>query len=289
MLEKRKNRVDAFDVINKLILGVISLVMVLPLVQIIIASFTAPELLLKNEFILFPTDWSLDAYRYIFSSSVVIRSMVVSVCVVIVGTTFRILLQVLMAYPLAHKTLKGRRVITFLVTFTLMFSGGMVPTYIIVQKLHLINSYASLILPGAMTAFSVIIFKSFFQQIPAELEESAKMDRCNDLTILFRIILPVSKPLIATFMVLFGVAYWNSWFDALLYLNKAKMWPIQLVLRLVISSTTQIGDMTGSSATILPKTVQMCTIVMATLPILCVYPFVQKYFEKGILLGSVKG
>lgn len=278
-----------FDIFNVIILGIIALVTVLPFIHVIIASFTPPEELLKTEFILFPKRISLEAYRYIFSTNVVIRGLIVSVLVTAVGTLFNMAMTVLMAYPLAHKSLMARKAVMLMVTFTLMFNGGMVPSYIIIQKLHLLNNYWSLILPGAISAFSLIIFKNYFQELPKELEESAKLDGANDLIILMRIILPISMPLIATFLVMFGVGYWNSWFNAVLYLNDAKMWPIQVVLRQVITSTSNIGDMMETNIVIQPKTVQMCTITIATLPILCVYPFLQKYFTQGMLLGSVKG
>ncbi len=278
-----------FDICNIVVLGIIALVTVLPFIHVIVSSFTPPGELMKSDFIIIPKSISLDAYKYIFSTNVVARGLAVSILVTLVGTVFNMIMTVLMAYPLAHKGLLARKAIMLMVTFTLMFNGGMVPSYIIIQKLHLLNNYWALILPGAISAFSLIIFKNYFQELPAELEESAKLDGANDLLILFRIILPVSKPLIATFLVMFGVGYWNSWFNAVLYLNDAKMWPIQVVLRQVISATSNIGDMMETNIVIPPKTVQMCTITIATLPILCVYPFLQKYFTQGILLGSVKG
>jgi putative aldouronate transport system permease protein len=279
----------AFDVFNVVVLGLVSLLTVLPFIHIVVASFTPPEILAKSDFVLFPSRLSLEGYEYVFSTNVVARSLIVSTFITIVGTFFSIIMTVLMAYPLAHKTLTGRKVIMLMVIFTIMFNGGLVPTYIIVQKLHLLNTYMSLILPGAISVFSLVIFKSYFQELPAELEESARLDGYNDLMILFKIILPSSKPLLATFTVMFGVTYWNTWFSAVLYLNDSKMWPVQLVLRQVMNSSSQIGDMMESATLIQPKTIQMCVITIATFPILCAYPFLQKYFSQGMLLGSVKG
>lgn len=279
----------AFDILNIVVLGLVSLLTVLPFIHIVVASFTPPEILAKSDFVLFPSRLSLEGYAYVFSTNVVIRSLIVSTFITIVGTFFSVIMAVLMAYPLAHKGLTGRKLLMLMVIFTIMFNGGLVPTYIIVQKLHLLNTYMSLILPGAISVFSLVIFKSYFQELPAELEESAKLDGYNDLMILFKIILPSSKPLLATFTVMFGVTYWNTWFNAVIYLNDPKMWPVQLVLRQVMSSSSQIGDMVESASLIQPKTIQMCVITIATFPILCAYPFLQKYFSQGMLLGSVKG
>ena len=278
-----------FDIFNYTFLGLLSLVMFLPFVNIIASSLTPIDILVKQSFILFPTRFSLDAYRYVFSTNTVLRGLFVSVGVTIVATFVNILLTSLTAYPLAHKLLVGRKAFIGMVIFTMVFNGGMIPTFIIVKDLGLINSYWSLILPTAISSFNLMLFKNYFQALPAELEESAKLAGYNDLSILFRIILPVSKPLIATFVVMFGVENWNSWFNAVLYLNNGDMWPIQLILRQIITSSSQVGDAMGGTSFVPPATVRNCTIVIATLPILAVYPFLQKYFTKGLMLGSVKG
>ncbi len=279
----------AFNIVNYVFLGFIGLIMVLPFINVITSSFTPIELLVKNDFILFPTAFSLEAYAYVFSTNVVIRGMLVSVGITLAGTSLNLLLSSLTAYPLAHRGLKGRKVMIVLIIFTIMFNGGMIPNYIVVQKLGLLNSYWALILPTAISSFNLMLFKSYFQELPVELEESARLAGYNDLSILFRIILPISKPLLATFAVLFGVEHWNAWFSSVLYLTDSEKWPIQLILRQIITSATEVGDAMGGTNFVPPVTVRMCTIVVATVPILCIYPFLQKYFTKGILLGSVKG
>lgn len=278
-----------FDICNYVLLGILCLIMFLPFINIIASSLTPIDLLLKKDFILFPTRFSLEAYKYVFSTNTVLRGVLVSVGVTLVGTAFNIILTALTAYPLAHKMLVGRKPLIGMVIFTMVFNGGMIPTFIIVNSLGLVNSYWSLILPTAISSFNLMLFKNYFQGLPAELEESAKLAGYNDLSILWKIILPVSKPLIATFVVMFGVENWNSWFNAVLYLNNGKMWPIQVILRQIITSASQVGDAMGGASYIPPATVRNCTIVVATLPILCVYPFLQKYFTKGLLVGSVKG
>ena len=278
-----------FDAFNYVFLGLVALVMFLPFVNVIASSLTPIDILVKQSFILIPPRISFDAYRYVFSTNTVLRGLFVSIGVTVVATTFNITLTALTAYPLAHKLLVGRKALVGMVIFTMVFNGGMIPTFIVVKDLGLVNSYWSLILPTAISSFNLMLFKNYFQALPAELEESAKLAGYNDLSILIRVILPVSKPLIATFIVMFGVENWNSWFNAVLYLNDGKMWPIQLILRQIITSSSQVGDAMGGASFVPPATVRNCTIVIATLPILAVYPFLQKYFTKGLMVGSVKG
>lgn len=278
-----------FDVVNALILILISIIMIVPFIHVIAASLTPIELLLAKDFVLFPTKISFDAYAYLFSTNLIPRGLLVSAGITIVGTTVNILLSCLTAYPLAHKNLYGRKTMLTLIIFTLMFNGGMIPSFIVVQKLGLLNSYWALILPYAISSFNLMLFKNYFQELPAELEESAKLAGYNDLSILIKIILPISKPLIATFVILFGVEHWNSWFNATLYLSDSKMWPIQVILRQIVTSASEVGDAMGGVSFVPPMTVRMCTIVVATLPILVLYPFLQKHFTKGLLMGSVKG
>lgn len=281
----------AFDVLNYALLTIISLITIIPFIYVVVASFTPPEILLREKFILIPKGFSLEAYSFVFRNNAVVRSLWVSGGVTIVGTAFNIFMTVLFAYPLAHKNIRGRRVLLFAITFTLMFNGGTIPTYMVVRTLKLTNTYASLILPTAISTFNLIIFRNYFQELPAELEESGKIDGAGYPRILVQIILPLSLPLIATFVIMSGVGYWNSWFTAVLYLNDPAKWPIQVYLRQIINMANGMGssEMLESNIVIPQESVRMCTIVVATLPIMIVYPFLQKYFTKGMLLGSVKG
>ena len=281
----------AFDVFNYVLLSLIALITVIPFVYVVIASFTPPEILLRERFILVPKGFSLEAYSFVFRSKAVLRSLQVSGGITVVGTIFNILMTVLFAFPLAHKQLHGRKFLMLMVTFTLMFNGGTVPTYMVVRSLGLINSYASLILPMCISTFNLIIFRNFFAGLPAELEESGKIDGAGYPRILAQIILPLSMPLIATFIIMNGVGYWNSWFNAVLYMNDPAKWPVQVYLRQIISMANGGGssEMLDSNIVIPQESVRMCTIIVATLPIMIIYPFLQKYFTKGMLLGSVKG
>ncbi|XBM35592.1 carbohydrate ABC transporter permease [Bacillus licheniformis] len=281
-----------FDILNYSFLTGFGLVCVLPFIHVIAASFATVEEVISKKFILIPTTFSLDAYRYIFSTDIVYRSLIVSILVTAVGTAVSMFLSSLMAYGLSRKELMGRRVLMFLVVFTMLFSGGMIPTFLVVKSLGLLDTYWSLILPTAINAFNLIILKNFFQNIPSSLEESAKIDGCNDIGIFFRIILPLSLPAIATISLFYAVTYWNTYMQAILYLSDATKWPIQVLLRqIVIVSSGMQGDMTemGAAATTPEQTIKMAVIVVATIPVLLVYPFIQKHFAKGALLGSIKG
>ena len=279
------------DTLIFVIMGLCAVGAIIPFIYVIVASLTPPEILARESFILIPRGFTLDAYRYIFSTRTVVNALRMSVVITVTGTLVNIIMTVLFAYPLAHTTIKGRRIILFLVTFTMMFSGGIIPEYMLVRSLGLMNRLGALILPGAISTFNFVIFRNYFQELPKELEESAMLDGAGYIRILFMIILPISMPLIATFIIMYGVGHWNSWFAATLYINDNNRWPIQVILRLITNISMGIGDTSNMDSDIIlpPVSARMCTIVIATLPILMIYPFLQKYFTKGLLLGSVKG
>ncbi len=275
---------------NYTTLTVFAALALIPMLYIIAGSLTTAEELNRRGFVLIPSELSLDAYRYLLSSEAVLRGLGVSVYITMLGTAVNILLTVLMAYGVARKDLKGRRTIMLMVIFSMLFSGGMIPTFLIVKSVGLLDSYWSLIVPGAISAFNLIVIKNFFQQLPDGLEESAKIDGCNDVGILFRIVVPLSLPAIVTFTMFYAVGHWNSYFTAILYINDTEKWPLQVLVRqLVILSQGGLGESNQDSFNIPAKTVNMALIVLSTLPIVMIYPFLQKYFAQGVLLGSVKG
>lgn len=283
----------AFDSVNALLLLAFGLLCLLPFVFIVAASFSDPTELIKYKFVLWPKGFTLDSYKYILlTTDSVGRSLVVSVAMTVLGTVISMAVTSLMAYPLAHTHVFGHKVIMKMVTVTLVFGGGMIPTYLTVGAYGMLDSYASIVIPGAVGASSLIVFISFFRSLPRELEEAAKIDGCNDLGIFLKIILPTSTPLLATFTLMFAVGNWNAWFNYVLYINDSLKWPVQVILRTMLStSNSAIGDslMMGEDYVPPQDVVRYCTIVIATAPILAVYPFLQKYFTKGIMLGSVKG
>ncbi|MGG1515610.1 carbohydrate ABC transporter permease [Paenibacillus oryzisoli] len=265
---------------------------VVPLLYIIAGSFTDGTELVKNKLVLIPTHFSLDGYTFILKTPDIPRSLLVTIYITIVGTVINLLFTSLLAYPLARKDLRERRVILFFILFTMLFSGGIIPSFLVVKSLGLIDSLWSQMIPNAISAFNLIVLRNFFMQLPESLEESAKIDGYNDLSIMFRIVLPLSLPALATFGLFYAVEHWNTFFSALLYLNDAHQWPIQVWLRQIIL-LSQGGLDTGNLGQdfVVPpsQTIKMAVIVISTLPILCVYPFLQKHFAQGILLGSVKG
>ncbi|MBU5346145.1 carbohydrate ABC transporter permease [Paenibacillus sp. FSL W7-1279] len=279
-----------FDIINHSILFIVAIVCVLPFVYVLAVSFASPAEVAKGGLILWPKEWSLVSYQYIFSSDTLPRSLLVSIYITVVGTLINLAFTSLMAYPLSKPHLRGRNPILLGVLITMLFSGGMIPTYFVVNGLNLTNTLWSLMIPSAISAFNLIVLKNFFQQIPDGLEDSAKIDGCNDLGVLIRIVLPLSLPAMATFGLFYAVAHWNTFFNAILYINDNEKWPIQVLLReIVILAQSRVGDSSFDEMDVQPLTIRMAVIVFATVPILLVYPFLQKHFAKGVMLGSVKG
>ncbi len=291
MVQDRTLGSRLFGAVNFTLLAIFALVTVLPFVHVVAGSFTTSAEMAVNKFILFPKVWSIDAYRFVFSTSTLFRAMAVSAGVTVIGTLFSMLISSMMAYGLARRDLDGRRVIMFLVVFTMLFQGGLIPTFLVVKELGLVDTYAALVLPLAISAFNMIILRNFFQNIPEGLEESAKIDGCNDIGIFFRIVLPLSMPVIATVSLFYAVTYWNTYLSAILYLNDSKMWPIQVLLRqiVVLASGFDAGSSLDGEVPPPDQAVKMAVIVVATVPILIVYPFLQKHFAKGALVGSIKG
>lgn len=280
-----------FDIVNYSLLGLIALITILPFIHVVGGSFTTSAELAARSFVLIPTDWSMAAYRYIFSTDTIFRALGVSILVTVGGTSFSMLLTALMAYGLSRRNLPGRKHMMFAVIFTMLFNGGMIPTFLIVQYTGLLDSLLALIVPVSINVFNMIILKSFFQNLPDGLEESAKIDGCNDLGIFFRIVIPLSMPAIATISLFYAVTYWNTYLHAILYLNDAAKWPIQVLLRQIVVLATGMNYDSADFTEAAPpdQAVKMAVIVVATVPVLMVYPFLQKYFAKGALVGSIKG
>ncbi|MBU5671425.1 carbohydrate ABC transporter permease [Paenibacillus brevis] len=291
MVEDRSISGRIYAAINFTLLALIALITVLPFVHVVAGSFTTSAELAAHKFVLIPRIWSWDAYKFIFSTNTIFRAMGVSIGVTLFGTLFSMFITSLMAYGLSRRDLDGRNVINFMVVFTMLFTGGMIPTFLVVKELGLINTYASLILPSAISAFNMIILRNFFQNIPEGLEESAKIDGCSDFGILFKIVLPLSMPAIATISLFYAVTYWNTYMSAILYLDDSAKWPIQVLLRQIVVLASGMDHSSTLDGTVPPpdQTIKMAVIVVATLPILMVYPFLQKHFAKGAMLGSMKG
>lgn len=279
-----------FNVLNYTLLTIIALACFLPFVNIIASSFASPAEVIAKPFIIFPETFSLDAYRYVLSTPTIFRSLFVTIFITLVGTVLSMVLTSMMAYGLSRPYLPGRRFINFAVVFTMLFSGGMIPTFLVVNSLGLIDTLWAMILPIAVNAFNMIIMRNFFQALPMSLEESARIDGAGDFLIFRKIMLPLAKPSIATISLFYAVAYWNTYMNAILYVNDSTKWPIQILLRQIVIVSSGLQS-EGMALDIVPpaQSVKMAVITVATLPMLMVYPFVQKYFVKGALVGSVKG
>ncbi|MCR8635291.1 MULTISPECIES: carbohydrate ABC transporter permease [Paenibacillus] len=293
MKESKGDRL--FNGFNISILILVCIVTVFPLYYVFAVSFTSPsEYLQKQGFVLFPEHWTMKSYQYLLSTSAFKDASLVSIFLATVGTFLSLMVTSAISYGLSRKRLQGRRLFQLLILITILFSPGIIPPYLLVRDLGLINSIWSLILPVLTSGWYVILMKSFFDSIPVELEEAGMIDGCNDAGIFFRIILPLSLPALAAFGLFYAVSYWNTFFNAILYINDNTKWPLQLVLRnMLIESSTSMGGSAAmemrSEEQIPGQTLKMAAVVIATLPIIVVYPFLQKHFDKGVMLGSVKG
>ncbi len=271
----------------------VGLITVIPFLYVISMSFTSETALGTIGVKLIPAEWSLEAYQYLFQNARdLVRAYGVTIFVTAAGTFLGTMLAIFFAYPLSKKQLPGRNGIMLYILFSMMFSGGLIPFYLVVRGIGLGNTIWALILPSCWSSWNMILIRNFFQSIPDSLEESAKLDGANDIQILFCIIIPLSKAIIATIALYFAVGFWNSWYNALLFIDDRKLQPLMLFLKNIMETKNVGASLIGSSsANQIPasEALRMATVVVCTLPILCVYPFVQKYFVKGVMVGSVKG
>ena len=283
-----------FGIFNIIILSAFSIACIYPFWYVIVASFSNSNLLMSNPgALLLPMGWSTDAYSYVFSAKAIWTGYANTIFYVVVGTAINIFMTLLAAYFLSRKDLPGKTVFTILIMFTMYFSGGMIPGYLNITELHLYNTRWALLLPGAVSTYNLIIMRTSMSGIDASLTESAMLDGAGHMTILWKILVPLCKATIAVLVLYYGVAHWNSWFSAFIYLNNnakgQSLQPLQLVLRriLILSDTSDTGA--GNDSANLSETIKYATIIVATIPILALYPFLQKYFTKGVMVGAVKG
>ena len=278
--------------VTLVVLLVCCLAVVIPFLGIISTSLSSAQHLNQSGgFVLWPDGLNLDAYRSVLSGGVVTRALLVSVGVTTVGTILSLAVSAMMAYGLSRPGSFGHRPILMLVLFSLLFSPGMIPLYLTVKQVGLLNSYWSLILPGLVSAFNIIVLRSFFMNIPQELFESARLDGASDWSIFTRVVLPLSKPVLAVIGLFYAVGYWNAFFGALIYLSDQSKWPLTLVMRTYVLDNNQLsgGDLGGVEALPPQPALQMAMLLVAIAPILFVYPFLQKHFASGMLTGAVKG
>lgn len=282
----------AVTVLIYVICGLIGLCMLAPFIYIVAGSFATEKELTERAFFLIPREPSLGAYEYIWKEKTIFVGLFNSIKVTLLGTLWCMTITVLFAYPLSKEHLIGKNLILNLVIVTMLFSGGMIPSYLLVKTLHLLDTHWALILPASFSAFNMIIVKKFFAELPMELEEAAMMDGASDWTVFARICLPLSKPVLASISLFYGVDFWNNYFSAMIYLNTKSKFTVQVILRqiMALAQAIQTDQMTMDLDIMPPdKAVRMACTVVATIPILIVYPFLQKYFAQGVMVGSVKG
>jgi putative aldouronate transport system permease protein len=280
--------------LKTVVLLAIVVLMAFPFLYMLAVSLASAKDVLGGGLILLPAHPTTVAYESILRGGIVARALIVSVGVTVTGTLIAMALTTTMAYALTRtREVPGSRLALLLVLGTLLFSAGIIPNYLLVKSLHLLNTYWALILPGAVSGFNLVVVRQFFMAIPQDLIDSARMDGANDVQILWRVVLPLSKAVLAVIALFYAVGIWNDFFNALIYLNDSSMWPVQLVLRQYVLQGTPLGDIQTNpllgGQPPPPQSFQMAIVVLGTLPILVVYPFLQRYFTRGVLTGAVKG
>lgn len=270
----------------------IVIVMLFPMVYVLSMSFSSATDAARGGLVLFPRNPTLEAYRAILSGGVVQRALQVSLGLTLFGTAAQMLFTATMAYGLSRTSVIGSKFVLYIVLGAMIFSPGMIPSYLLVKELGMINTYQALVIPGLISAWNLIIVRNFFMNIPRELLDAARVDGANDRQVFTQIVLPLSKAVLAVVALFYGVSIWNQFFNAILYLNEPGKWPIQVVLRQYVLMGTNLASAQGIESGAAPppaQTIKMAIVVVATVPILLVYPFLQKYFTKGVLTGSIKG
>ncbi|MBP1991762.1 putative aldouronate transport system permease protein [Paenibacillus eucommiae] len=297
----RQNRIgqtkgdQMFSVLNYLILSMTLLIVLYPLVFVLIASLSSPETVIRGEVWIWPKGFNLDAYSRVFQNKDIMSGYLNTIMYTIAGTAINLVMTVLAAYPLSRKDLKGRNVIVMFMMFTMFFSGGLIPTYMIIKNMGLINTFWAMVIPNAVSVFNIIIMRTFFQHtIPNEVQEAAVMDGCSNMNILVRVVLPLSMPIIAVMILFYGVGHWNAYFNALIYLSDRDKYPLQLILReiLVQNQTQDMMDLNSESSSqqaLVAASIKYAVIIVTNVPVLLLYPFLQKYFVKGVMVGAIKG
>lgn len=291
----RESKTDrAFIFFNYFFLTVIALLVIYPLVFVVSASLSNPQYVISGEMWLWPKEFTVDAYEKVFKNKDIITGFMNTVKYTVIGTVLNVIMTILAAYPLSRRDFKGRGLIMAFIVFTIFFSGGLIPTYLLIKDLGMLNTFWVMIIPNAVAVWNIIIMRTFFQSIPHELQESAMIDGCSNFRILWNIVLPLSFPVIAVMVLFYAVGHWNSYFQALIYLQDQEKFPLQLILRQILIQG-QMDDMiqtTGESFLAQQLSVEglkYAVLIVANLPMLMLYPFLQRYFVKGVMIGSLKG
>jgi putative aldouronate transport system permease protein len=279
-----------FKVFNTLIMLLVCAATLYPFLYLVAQSFSSEEAIIMGKVSLFPVDFNITTYKSVLEKGEFLRSYKNTIIYVILGTVSAIVLSCCMAYPLSKTELKGSKFLMKFIIFTMYFGGGLIPTYVLMRKLNLVNTIRGFVIPSLLSTYYIILMRSFFQGIPKDLEEAAEIDGLSPIGTFIKVVFPLSMPIVATMILFNAVGYWNNWFNSFLYLDKKEMWPVAYYLRTIISGATTSADPGEVSAEKMQiaANIRSCSMVLMALPIICVYPFVQKYYVQGMMLGGVK-
>src|SRR5574344_1558439 len=279
-----------FKIFNTIFMILICVVTLYPFLYLVSQSFSSEQAIMQGKVTLLPVDFNISTYKSVLAKGDFLRSYKNTLIYSVIGTVLAVLLSCFLAYPLSKKELKANKFITKFVIFTMYFGGGLIPNYVLMQRLHLVNHVAGFLIPSLLSTYYIILMKSFFQDAPKELEEAGELDGLSPIGIFFKIVFPLSMPIIATMILFNAVGYWNNWYNSFLYLDKKEMWPVAYYLRTIITGASTSADPGEASAEKLQiaANIKSCSMVLMALPIICVYPFVQKYYVQGMMLGGVK-
>jgi len=292
---KRTRSDMIFDTCNMIFMILILAIIIYPLWFVVIASVSESAAVLNGEVILWPKGFHLDAYARVFQNSKIMRGYRNTLFYTFVGTVLNVIGTIMLAYPLSRKDFAGRNVIMMILTVTMFFSGGLIPTFLVYKQIHIVNTVWVMLIPGLVSVYNTILMRTFFQNLPYDLQEAAMIDGCSNMRILLQIIIPLSKPIIAVMVIYYGVAHWNEYFTALVYVSNKELQPLQLVLREILITMTDSGgdkamsDSSHAEQVRMAESLKFAAIIVSTVPVLCLYPFAQKYFAKGVMIGAIKG
>jgi putative aldouronate transport system permease protein len=284
---------QVFFAVNYVFLALFGISALVPLVNILAVSLSDSSAIISGKVSIWPIGWNIEAYRQLIEGTRIIHALKNSIIITVVGVALSMLFTILAAYPLSRNTFYGRRFFTLVIVFTMLFGGGLIPSFMVIKELGLINSYAAIWLPSLVSAFNMMIMRTFFLNIPSELEDAARMDGCGEYRMLLQIFLPLSLPVLATLTLFYSVGYWNQFLTVLLYINDAKKYNLTVLVQNMVASQQLLQQINTfqaeDSVSMTPEAIKAGAVVILLLPLMIVYPFLQKYFVKGALVGAVKG
>lgn len=282
-----------FFAVNYVFLALFGISALVPLINILAVSLSDSSAIISGKVSIWPIGWNIEAYRQLIEGTRIIHALKNSIIITVVGVALSMLFTILAAYPLSRNTFYGRRFFTLAIVFTMLFGGGLIPSFLVIKELGLINSYAAIWLPSLVSAFNMMIMRTFFLNIPSELEDAARMDGCGEYRMLLQIFLPLSLPVLATLTLFYSVGYWNQFLSVLLYINDAKKYNLTVLVQNMVASQQLLQQINTfqaeDSVSMTPEAIKAGAVVILLLPLMIVYPFLQKYFVKGALVGAVKG